>query len=87
MPETHSRVSHQFEQACASRDVSIEAMLRRPNFVLLDAITFLEMHRFFQADRKTVEPETTLALATLRPIYLEVKAAMRQCRGHGGSER
>ena len=84
MPETHSRVSHQFEQACASRDVSIEAVLRHPDFALLDAIFYLEMHRFFQADRKTAEPETSLALATLRPIYLELKtAAERPFGGHG----
>ncbi|MGH9780301.1 MAG: hypothetical protein ACRD33_00655 [Candidatus Acidiferrales bacterium] len=72
MPETHSHVSHQFEQVCASR----------PDFALLDTMLYLEMHRFFQADRKTVEPETTLALATLRRIYIEVKAA-HYCGGHG----
>lgn len=73
MPETHFRVSLQFEQARVSRDVStLETMLRQPHFVLLNAILHLEMHRFFQVDRNTVEPETTLVLATLRRIYVEM---------------
>ena len=46
---------------------------KAPDDILLDAIAFLEMQRYFDAHANESEPETSDALRTLRRAYKEVK--------------
>jgi len=53
--------------------VTSEEIIARPDSALRDAISHLEMIRFFRVlNRESAEPETPLALKTLRQAYSEV---------------
>lgn len=53
--------------------MTAEEIIGRPDSALRDAISHLEMIRFFRVlNREGDEPETSLALKTLRQAYSEV---------------
>ena len=50
-----------------------EEIIARPDSALRDAISHLEMIRFFRVlNHESTEPETPLAIKTLRQAYSEV---------------
>ena len=55
------------------KTVTSEEIIGRPDSALRDAISHLELIRFFRVlNRESAEPETPLALKTLRQAYSEV---------------
>jgi len=67
--------------ACQERwkTVTSEQIIGRSDSTLRDAISHIEMIRFFRVlNHERAEPETPLALKTLRQAYSEVRAEL--CR-------